>query len=57
MARAITRHEQGDAVVIPVILRSVQWQTAPFGILQSLPRNAKPATHRSWHGLDNAFLI
>src|SRR5216684_9393103 len=35
MKRAIERHQRGEALVIPVILRPVYWQGAPFGKLQA----------------------
>ncbi len=54
MKRAIERHEQGDARVIPIILRHVYWQRAPFGKLQALPTNVKPL--KSWRDPDEAFL-
>src|SRR2546422_2161780 len=41
MKRALERHEDGDARVIPIILRPVHWQLAPFGKLQALPKDAK----------------
>jgi hypothetical protein len=53
MTRAIESHQSGEAKVIPIILRSCQWQTAPFGRLQALPRGAKPVT--SWFNRDEAF--
>ena len=54
MTRAMERHGKGAACVIPVILRQVDnWQSAPFGKLQALPRDAKPVT--SWDNLDEAF--
>lgn len=53
MARAIERHERGEARVIPVILRACRWTMAPFGKLQALPKNAKPVT--SWGNIDEAF--
>src|SRR5687767_9105482 len=37
LARAMERHESGDARVIPVILRPCDWQAARFGHLQALP--------------------
>jgi hypothetical protein len=41
MRRAIERHERGEAKVIPVILRTTDnWQEAPFGKLQAVPRAA-----------------
>jgi hypothetical protein len=51
--RAMERHEAGTARVIPVILRSVDWHTAPFGQLQALPTDGKPVT--SWKNRDEAF--
>ena len=54
MKRALERHEQGKARVIPVILRPVSWQDGPLGNLQALPRDAKPVRDRSWNK-DAAF--
>ena len=53
MKRALERHTTGEARVIPVILRSVDWQHASFGKLQALPKDAKPVT--SWDNRDEAF--
>lgn len=55
MKRAIERHNQGDACVIPVILRPVYWQGSPFGKLQSLSTNTLPVTDPVWHNMDRAF--
>src|SRR5258708_22257879 len=54
MKRAVERHEAGEAYVIPIILRPVDWQDAPFGKLQALPSNALPVT--LWRNKDKAFL-
>ena len=54
--RAMERHETGEARVIPVVLRPVDyWQEASFGKLQALPTNAKPVT--TWENRDEAFRI
>ena len=54
--RAMERHEAGEARVIPVILRPVDyWQEVSFGKLQALPTNAKPVT--TWENRDEAFRI
>ena len=53
MTRAMKRHEAGEALVIPVILRACNWKGSPFGKLQALPKNAKPVT--SWKNRDEAF--
>ena len=44
MARAMERHEAGEAIVIPVILRACDWQGAPFGKLNPTPPGGKPIT-------------
>src|SRR3954463_12782517 len=51
--RAMEHHEAGTARVIPVILRPVDWHTAPFGKLQALPRDGKAVTE--WSNRDKAF--
>ena len=53
MKRAMERHERGEAVVIPIILRAVDWHSAPFGKLQALPKDGRPVT--SWPNRDEAF--
>ena len=43
MTRALERHDQGEARVIPVLLRKFDgWQGAPFGKIQSLPTDGSP---------------
>jgi hypothetical protein len=54
MERAMERYDGGEAVVIPIILRPVDWSTAPFHRIQALPRDAKPVTR--WADRDEAFL-
>ena len=44
MIRAMERHEAGDAIVIPVILRPCDWHGAPFGKLQAVPKDGRPVT-------------
>lgn len=55
MKRAMERHESKDACVIPIILRPVYWQKAPFGRLQALPTDGKPIKSSSWGDSDEAF--
>ena len=52
--RAIERHKQGKARVIPIILRPALWKWASFGNLQALPKDAKPIT--TWTNQDQAWL-
>ena len=54
MMRAMERHERGEARVIPILLRPVDWKGAPFGKLQVLPTDAQPIT--KWQNRDDAFL-
>jgi hypothetical protein len=54
MRRAIERHDNGEAQVIPILLRPVYWQGTPFDKLQVLPSNARPVTE--WDNHDKAFL-
>jgi hypothetical protein len=51
--RALERHAAGEAKVIPIILRPVDWQFSDFARLQALPRNGKPVT--TWPDRDAAF--
>jgi tetratricopeptide (TPR) repeat protein len=53
MELALERHARGEAIVVPVILRSVDWTGAKFAHLQALPKNAKPV--HSWPDPDEAF--
>jgi hypothetical protein len=50
---AIERHEAGAARVVPVIVRSAEWRSTPFGKLQALPKDGRAVT--SWPNLDEAF--
>lgn len=44
MRRAMQRHEEGSARVIPVILRPCHWQRALFGKLLAVPADGKPVS-------------
>ena len=51
--RALDRHDKGEAKVIPVLLRPVDWEGAPFARLQGLPIDLRPVT--TWPNRDEAF--
>jgi len=53
MRLALERQAKHEAVVIPVILRPVDWSYAPFADLQALPRDGRPIT--KWADEDEAF--
>jgi hypothetical protein len=53
MQRALQRHAAKEAQVIPILLRSCVWQSAPFAALEMLPTGAKPIT--MWRDRDAAW--
>lgn len=55
MKRALERHDSGKAIVIPIILRPVDWNQTdiPFAKLQVLPEDCKPVS--TYQDLDQAF--
>jgi hypothetical protein len=54
MKQAVERHEASEARVIPVILRPVDWQHAPFSKLKPLPLDGTAVT--TWSDRDSAWL-
>jgi hypothetical protein len=54
MERAMQRHHNGDARVIPIILTPTDWKGAPFDRLQVLPKDGKPVV--DWPNHDAAFV-
>ena len=42
MSNSLQRHERGEAIVIPVILRSCAWHQLPFGKLLAATTDGKP---------------
>jgi hypothetical protein len=53
MHRALQRHAAREAQVIPILLRSCMWQSAPFAGLEVLPGGARPIT--TWRDRDAAW--
>jgi hypothetical protein len=53
MKKALELHHAGQARVLPIILRPVDWQGAPFAKLQMLPAGAKPIMQ--WKDQDEAL--
>jgi hypothetical protein len=54
MAEALRRHETGQTVVIPIILRPCPWRDSPIGQLQALPRDGRAIT--LWPNRDEVCL-
>ncbi len=53
MQRALARQEAGEARVIPILVRAVAWNDAPFAHLQALPTDAQPLA--MWQDEDTAL--
>ncbi len=54
MTFAMSMHESGKGIVLPVILRPCDWHNAPFGKLLATPKDGKPVV--KFPTLDEAFL-
>jgi hypothetical protein len=54
MRIALRRHAKGQACVIPIILRPVDWHGTPIGKLSALPKDGRPVT--MWRRRDEALL-
>jgi O-acetyl-ADP-ribose deacetylase (regulator of RNase III) len=54
LTRALERHRRGEAIVIPVILRPADWQSAGLAGLQALPKNGKAVS--TWSDHDAAYV-
>ena len=53
LQEALRRHQRGEACVIPILVRPVDWNEAPFSHLQALPRDNKAIS--SWSNRDEAL--
>ncbi len=53
MKRALQRHDERQALVVPIILRAISLKGTPFARLQALPKDAKPVV--TWADRDTAF--
>ncbi|OHB50686.1 MAG: hypothetical protein A2Y10_02350 [Planctomycetes bacterium GWF2_41_51] len=53
MNNAMQKHENKEAVVVPVIIRDCDWHSAIFGKLQALPKDGKAV--KLWPDRDSAW--
>ena len=53
MKRAMEKHRAGETLVIPIILRSCDWQSSSFSKLQALPIDVTPIA--AWSDKDAAW--
>jgi hypothetical protein len=54
VTRALERHTNKEARVVPIAVRPCDWKGAPFGAIQGLPQNLKPIT--LWPDRDAVWL-
>jgi internalin A len=54
VAQALKRHEAKAAIVLPILIRPVNWDAIPFNHLQALPTDLKAVTQ--WTDRDDAWL-
>lgn len=60
MKRATVRHDAGQAVMIPIIVRDCNWKLAPFARLQALPKDGKavmewPSKDAAWRNVSEGI--
>lgn len=48
MEKALIKHEKGNAIIIPVILKHCDWKETPFSVLQALPDDGIAVVDKSW---------
>lgn len=51
---ALSMHKSGEAQLIPIVIRAVDWSDSPLSKLQALPRDARPIA--SWTNKDEAWV-
>jgi len=52
--KAIERHNKGELIIVPVIIRSCDFESTKLNIFQALPKNAEPVS--KWEDKDEAWL-
>jgi len=54
MQKSLARHDSGEAIVIPVILRPCAWKELPFGKILAATKDGKPIT--KFTNIDDGFV-
>jgi len=54
MSVALERYDSGDVLIVPIVVRPVDWKRSSLGRFQALPKDAIPLT--SWDNRDLAWL-
>ena len=51
------RHNRGQTVMIPLLVRNCMWKRTPFARLDVLPRNSQPLNNKQyWNSQDDAIM-
>lgn len=53
MQRALGRHANGSAIVVPIIIEPCDWHATPLGSLKALPRDGQPIS--TWSNENAAY--
>lgn len=54
--KVILRHNNGDTIILPILVRNCLWKSTPFVDLQLLPRNFQPLNNKQfWNSEDDAL--
>lgn len=53
---AMKRYEDGETIVVPIILRHCDWHGQVYKKLQALPDRGTPITDETWQSLDKATM-
>lgn len=53
--RAQQKQEEGRAIIVPLILREVDWEIDALRKHKALPDDGKPVVSRHWHSEDEGF--
>jgi hypothetical protein len=54
MLKAMRRHTSGECIVVPILVRPVDWRRTPFGGLLALPKDGKAVS--TWEHRDEAYV-
>lgn len=54
LRRALEKHDRGEQILVPIIVRHSSWQGSPLARFQALPHDGKPIS--CWNDQDAAWL-
>jgi uncharacterized RDD family membrane protein YckC len=55
--KVMERHNRGQTIMIPLLVRNCMWKRTPFARLDVLPRNSQPLNNKQyWNSQDDAIM-